>query len=219
MEIAGDDGIGLIDHRPTAIILGNRMSELIANRQATYADIEALPPHVVGEILFGTLNTHPRPAPRHGGATSALGAVTGGPYQFGIGGPGGWIFVDEPELHLGAHVLVPDIAGWRRERLTEPPDKAYFEIAPDWVCEALSPSTEKNDRGPKRTIYALYGVENLWHLDARVKCLETFTRKDKSWLLTGTYFDNEEVRAPPFAEIAFKLGLLWPFDPPSEPIP
>ncbi len=184
---------------------------------ATYADIEALPPHVVGEILFGNLVTHPRPAPRHGGATSALGMVTGGPYQFGFGGPGGWIFVDEPELHLGPHVVVPDIAGWRRERLAALPDKAFIEVAPDWVCEALSPATEKYDKGDKRRIYALYEVGHLWHLDARSRSLETFARRNRDWLLTGTYFDSEVVRAEPFAEITFNLGLLWPFDPPNEP--
>lgn len=186
-----------------------------AKTAATYADLEAVPPHLVAEILFGTLVTHPRPHKRHGGATTVLGMVTGPPYQLGVGGPGGWIFMDEPELHLGPHIVSPDLAAWRRERMTETEDKAFFEVAPDWVCEALSPSTEKYDRGPKRTIYALYGVEHLWHLDARVKCLETFARTDKSWLLTGTYFDNEEVRAAPFADIAFKLGLLWPFDPPA----
>lgn len=184
---------------------------------ATYADLEAVPPHLVAEILFGALVTHPRPSPRHGGATSALGMVTGGPYQFGFGGPGGWIFVDEPELHLGPHVVVPDIAGWRRDRLAALPDKAFIEVAPDWICEALSPATEKYDKGEKRRIYALFEVGHLWHLDARSRGLETFARSNRDWLLTGTYFDSDEVRAEPFAEITFNLGLLWPFDAPSSP--
>ena len=188
----------------------------VAKKNATYADLEALPAHLVGEIIFGNLVTHPRPVRRHGGATSALGALTIGSYQFGNGGPGGWIFVDEPELHLGPHVVVPDIAGWRRERMTEPADKAYFEVAPDWVCEGLSPSTEKYDKGDKRTIYALYGVDYLWQIDPRSKSLETFRRVEKTWLLTGTYFEDVEVCAPPFDVLKFKLGLLWPFDPPTE---
>lgn len=188
-----------------------------AKKPATYADLEAVPPHLVAEILFGTLVTHPRPSRRHGGATTALGGLVPGPYQFGMGGPGGWIFVDEPELHLGPHVLVPDIAGWRRERMTEPADQPYFEIAPDWICEAMSPATERYDKGPKRGIYASFGVGHLWHLDARVRSLETFARRDRCWLLTGTYFDQDEVRAEPFGDIAFSLGLLWPFDPPGEP--
>ena len=187
----------------------------VADKSATYADIEALPPHLVGEILFGSLVTHPRPVRRHGGAGSALGALCTTSYQFGSGGPGGWVFVDEPELHLGPHIVVPDLAGWRRERVTEPADQAYFEVAPDWACEILSPSTEKYDKGDKRRIYALYGVEHLWHLDPRSRLLEVFARRDTSWLLTHTYQDVDEVNAPPFDALTFSLGLLWPFDPPG----
>lgn len=186
-------------------------------RPATYADLETLPEHLVGEILFGALVTHPRPARRHGGAGSALGVAIGGPYQFGSGGPGGWVFVDEPELHLGPHILVPDIAGWRRERVTEPADQAYFEIAPDWVCEIISPSTERYDKGDKRRIYATYGVDHLWHLDPRTRVLEVFARQDRNWLLTHTFTDTEDVCAPPFDALTFSLGLLWPFDQPSSP--
>lgn len=189
----------------------------IAEKPATYADIEALPPHLVGEILFGHLVTYPRPARRHGAATSALGAIVGNPYQFGAGGPGGWIFIVEPELHLGPHVVVPDIAGWRQGGMTEPADRAWFEVAPDWVCETLSPRTEKYDRGDKRRIYALYRVGHLWHLDPRVRILEVFGLQNEDWLLTHTFFEREEVKAPPFEDLSFSLGLLWPFDPPAEP--
>ncbi len=188
-------------------------------KRATYADIEALPPHLVGEILFGSLVTHPRPHRRHGLAASALGAISTNAFQFGVGGPGGWVFVDEPELHLGPHVTVPDIAGWRRERMTEPSDKAFFEIAPDWICEVLSDRTEKYDKGDKRRIYATYGVPNLWHLDPRARMLEVFRLQEQNWLLTHTFVDTEDVCAPPFDAITFSLGLLWPFDPPSSETP
>lgn len=186
-------------------------------RTATYADIEALPPHLVGEILFGNLVTHPRPHCRHGLAASALGAISTNAFQFGVGGPGGWVFVDEPELHLGPHIVVPDIAGWRRERMTETSEKAFFEIAPDWICEVLSDRTEKYDKGDKRRIYAHFGVLNLWHLDPRARILEVYRLQDESWLLTHTFVDTEDVCAPPFDAITFSLGLLWPFDPPSDP--
>jgi len=186
-------------------------------RTATYADIEALPPNLVGEILFGNLVTHPRPHRRHGGAGSVLGMVTGYPYQLGVGGPGGWIFVDEPELHLGPPITVPAIAGWRRERMTESSDKAFFEIPPDWICEVLSDRTEKYDQGDKRRIYAHFGVQHLWHLDPRARILEVYRLQDENWLLTNTFVDTEDVCAPPFDAITFPLGLLWPFDPPSEP--
>jgi Uma2 family endonuclease len=184
-------------------------------QSATYADIEALPPNVVGEILFGSLVTHPRPAYAHGAASSALGVAIGGPFQFGSGGPGGWTFIDEPELHLGPHIVVPDIAGWRRERLGNAGKNAWLEIEPDWICEVLSPSTEAYDKGAKRRIYATYGVNHLWHLDPRTKVLEVFLRQDTSWLLTHDFTGEEDVCAPPFEAITFSLGLLWPFDPPS----
>ena len=186
------------------------------DKPATYADLEAVPPHLVAEILFGELVTHPRPVRRHGGATSALGGVLTGTYQFGIGGPGGWVFVDEPELHLGPHVLVPDIAGWRRERLQPQRHDAFTTISPDWICETLSPSTERYDRGQKRAIYAQYGVGHLWFLDARVKSLECFELQNKEWVLKGTYFDKDVVCAAPFDVMKFSLELLWP---PDDPIP
>ena len=188
-----------------------------SHKPATYADLQAVPEHLVAEILFGHLVTHPRPVPGHIGTSSVLGMATGNPYQLGIGGPGGWYFADEPELHLGPHVCVPDIAGWRKDRLPLPIKTAYFETAPDWICEVLSPSTEKYDKGDKRRIYATYGVEHLWLADPRVKSLEVFTRREKDWLLTHTFFDDDEVNAPPFIELKFSLGLLGPFDPPADP--
>lgn len=188
-----------------------------AKRNATYADIEALPPHVVGEIIFGSLVTHPRPVQWHGAAAGALNVALGAPYQFGNGGPGGWVFIPEPELHLGPHVLVPDLGGWKRSRMTEPPNKGWHEVAPDWVCEILSPGTEKHDKGPKRTIYATYAVDHLWQVDPRAKSLEVFRRQDKGWLLVGTFFDDDAVNAEPFTDSTFSLSRLWPLDPPSQP--
>ena len=109
-------------------------------RRATYRDVLEAPPHMVAEIVSGTLHTHPRPAPRHARASSALGAKIGDPFDYG-GGPGGWWILDEPELHLADDILVPDIAGWRRERMPDFPDTAFFTLAPDWVCEGRSPGT------------------------------------------------------------------------------
>ena len=184
------------------------------DKPATYADIEALPPNVVGEILFGRLVTHPRPTRRHGGAASILGVLLGGPYQLGVGGPGGWIFVDEPELHLGDDIVVPDIAGWRVERVTEPAEQAHFEVPPDWVCELMSPRTEAHDRGEKRRIYASNGVAHLWYFDPRVPLMEIFERQDMNWLLLDTIKEDGEINAPPFPELTFALDLLMPFDKP-----
>ena len=188
---------------------------LLKPRTATYADIEALPENMVGEILFGSLVAHPRPARRHAVAASHLGMALGPSFSFGTGGPGGWIIIDEPELHLGSHVVVPDIAGWRRERFTERDDGPWFEVAPDWICEVQSPSTRAIDLGPKRRIYAAYGIGYLWYVDPIAKSLEVFQRQNESWLLTHTFIDQEIVSAPPFDAISFPLGQLWPFDPPA----
>jgi Uma2 family endonuclease len=188
----------------------------VTERPATYEDLLAVPEHLVAEILFGRLVTHPRPAPRHATSANALAGVLTPPFQFGRDGPGGWIFMSEPELHLGGHVVVPDLAAWRRERLPTLPDTAWIDIAPDWVCEVLSPSTQRHDRGDKRTIYADAGVEHLWHLDPMLRMLEVFALRDGKWLLLGAFHDSAEVAAPPFAHARFSLGLLWPFDPVPE---
>jgi Uma2 family endonuclease len=180
---------------------------------ATYADIEALPQHVVGEIAFGVLHTHPRPAPRHSLAASVLGEELGPPFRRGRGGPGGWVFIDEPELHLGEHVLVPDIAGWRRERIPELPDTAYFELAPDWICEVLSPSTQRFDRTDKLAIYAAFGVGHCWYVDPGARTLEVFALQNDKWLIAATYKDADPVCAPPFEAHTFNLDVLWSLSP------
>ncbi len=190
------------------------MAEL-AKRHATYADIEALPENIVGEIIDGLLHTHPRPMPRHTVACSALGGEITGPFQKGKGGPGGWIFADEPELHLGGDVIVPDLAGWRRERLSILPEAAYFDIAPDWVCEIASPSTAAYDRGPKRRIYGEAGVAFMWILEPGSKLLEAFVLTGGNWLLAGTVSGSEQVSLPPFDAISFPLGALFPLDLPD----
>lgn len=115
------------------------MSEAVTKR-ATYEDVLQAPPNLVAEIINGRLQTHPRPAPRHAVAASSLGGELVNPFQQGRGGPGGWWILGEPELHLGEHVLVPDLAGWRRERMPRIPETAWLELPPDCVCEILSPS-------------------------------------------------------------------------------
>jgi Uma2 family endonuclease len=183
-------------------------------RPATYADIESLPEHVVGEIINGVLWTHPRPARRHIAAASSLGEELIGPYQKARGGPGGWIILDEPELHLGANIVVPDLAGWRRERLHGHPETAYFSVAPDWVCEVLSASTELRDRTFKKRLYAEVGVGFLWLIDPRLQLLEAFALRGGVWVEAGTWSSDDRVRAAPFDAITFSLADLWPFDPP-----
>ena len=125
-----------------------------ASPRATYQDVLEAPAHRVAEIVDGTLHTQPRLAMLHAPASSRLGGELTGPFDRGRGGPGGWWIVDEPELHFAEDVLVPDLAAWRRERMPDFPDAAYVTLAPDWLCEMLSPSTRKLDLHGKRPIYA-----------------------------------------------------------------
>lgn len=184
-------------------------------KPATYADLEAVPPNMVAEILGGELVTHPRPRMRHGIASFALGGELSGPFQKGgDGGPGGWIFINEPELHLGPHVVVPDLVGWRRDRLPVEPEDVGIAIAPDWVCEVLSPSTAIHDRTIKFEIYYSFGVRYLWYLDPEYKTLEVFGRGTEHWQTLKTFGGHDDIRAEPFDAISFSLGALWPYDPP-----
>lgn len=188
-----------------------------ATRLATYADLEAVPDHLVAEIIDGALETHPRPRPRHATAAVELAGELVPPFRHGRGGPGGWIFMVEPEIHLGSQVVVPDLAGWRRERLPAEPDTAYVETPPDWVCEILSPATTRIDRGPKRRIYAEAGVGHLWLLDPGDGVLEAFALTGGRWLLLGTVQRGEMVELPPFDAVPFALDDLFPFDDPATP--
>lgn len=181
-----------------------------AARRATYQDVLDAPSHQVAEIIDGTLHTHPRPATRHAWASTGLGEVLGPPFNRGRGGPGGWWIVFEPELHLGENILVPDLAGWRRTRMPEYPDTAYFTLAPDWVCEVLSPSTRALDRGAKRTSYAREGVRYLWYVDPDARTLEAFALRAGQWALLETLTGAAAVSQPPFAAISFSLSDLWP---------
>ena len=179
------------------------------SRPATYADIEALPPNMVGQIVFGVLHTHPRPAPPHWIAAGELQYELTGPFRRGRGGPGGWIFAVEPELHLGSNVLAPDIAGWRRERLTPMPRTAYIETPPDWICEVLSPSTQAIDRTDKLAVYAEFGVRHCWYVDPLARTLEVLELTGGKWTIAATFKDDDAVTAPPFEVHTFKLDVLW----------
>lgn len=180
-----------------------------SNRPATYADIEALPPNMVGEIVRGVLYANPRPASPHAAAASAVGEELGPPFKRGRGGPGGWGILDEPELHLHEDVLVPDLGGWRRERMPEMPHVAAFELAPDWVCEVISPSTARLDRSAKLPVYAREGVDYVWFIDPLEQWLEILQLDDRSYRIVGNHFADEKVRAAPFDAIELDLTVLW----------
>ena len=178
-------------------------------KRATYDDVLAAPPNKVGEILDGELFLSPRPAPRHAVASSALGMALGNPFHHGSGGPGGWWILDEPEIHLGEQIVVPDLAGWRRERLPAIPEEAFFTLAPDWVCEVLSPATERIDRGRKLRIYADAAVAHAWYVNPLERTLEVLRLREGSWTIVAVCSDSDTVRIEPFEAIELELGRLW----------
>jgi Uma2 family endonuclease len=180
-----------------------------ARRLATYEDVLRAPAHVRAQVVGGELHLHPRPASAHAVASSALGEELGPPFRRGRGGPGGWILLDEPELHLGADIVVPDLAGWKRERMSVVVNAPYFTLAPDWVCEVLSPGTARLDRAGKLPIYAREGVDHVWLVDPALRTLEVLRRAGKGWLLVGVHAEDARVRAEPFDAIELELGALW----------
>jgi Uma2 family endonuclease len=183
--------------------------EVMGRKPATYADLEALPPHVVGEIIAGELHISPRPAGPHAMAASRLGSELMSPFDRGRDGPGGWILLFEPELHLGGDVLVPDFAGWRRERMPQPPRTAAFTLAPDWLCEVLSPSTAMLDRAIKLPAYAREGVRYVWLVDPELRTLEVFRLDGAYYSLLATHAGQSCVRAEPFEAFELELAYLW----------
>ncbi len=181
------------------------------NSPEVEAAFEAAPAECVAEILDGDLSVQPRPRARHSFAASRLGVRLGGFSEFDMGGPGGWIILDEPELHLGPRPdkVVPDLGGWRAERMPEVPDTAAIELAPDWVCEVISEGTEVIDRTKTRRIYAREGVGHLWFVSPERKMLEVFRLEAGRWVLLDTFEGDALVRAEPFDAIELPLGRLW----------
>lgn len=189
--------------------MGAMPTSRIEKPRATYEDLLKVPDHKVAEIVDGELYVSPRPAAPHALAASVLGVDLGGPFHHGRGGPGGWWIVHEPELHFGEDVVVPDLAGWRRERMPAFPRTPFFTLAPDWLCEVLSPSTERLDRARKLGVYARAGVGNAWLVNPEARTLEVYRRSEERWLLLATHASDVYVRAEPFDAIELDLVPLW----------
>jgi Uma2 family endonuclease len=175
---------------------------------ATYEDLIKVPENMVAELIDGELYASPRPAGPHTRAASALGAILVPPFQFGIGGPGGWWILDQPELHFGRDVLVPDLAGWRRERMPEIPKTHVFSVVPDWVCEVISPSNGRVDRLKKMPIYAREGIPYAWIVDPDQQVLEARKLHSAEWVV-HEYGGDARGRVEPFEAIEIDLTLIW----------
>lgn len=177
------------------------------------ADIEvafqAVPDGTLAELIDGEVVVSPRADPIQSAFAVAVMSQLGAPFRLGRGGPGGWVFLFEPEIHLGDQELVPDLAGWRRSRLLYAPEEGSIDVAPDWACEILSAYTAREDRGRKRRIYADHGVEHLWLADPASRMLEIYRLRDHRWLLIETLSDETAVRVAPFEAVALDAALLW----------
>ena len=178
-------------------------------QRGLYAELEGLSVNLVGEIINGTLHTHPRPARGHGRTATALSSEVYSRFSRAPGGPGGWVFINEQELHHGTQVVVPDISGWKIERYPSHEVTPFSTVAPDWVCEVMSPSTRTYDRLTKLKIYAEFGVPHCWYVDSTAQTLEVFILANGSYLVGPAFTGADPVVAPPFASHTFDLGLLW----------
>src|SRR5688500_13179341 len=163
--------------------------------EALWARLDEVPEGQVGEIVGGEIVMMPRPASRHLWASSALGGLLVGPFQLGIQGPGGWVILDEPRIRFGDELRVPDLAGWRRERYAVS-ETGPFTVVPDWICEVLSESTVKDDRGAKMPLYGRAGVSWLWLVDPAGKLLEVYRRERDAWVVVGVVTETR-ARVPP----------------------
>jgi Uma2 family endonuclease len=175
---------------------------------------------MVAEILEGELIASPRPASPHARAALNISLDLAGPFdrsRGGSGNAGGWWFLAEPELHLHGDIVVPDVAGWRRERMPRLPSVAAFELPPDWVCEVLSPRTARHDRRQKMRIYARETVPYLWFVEPVERTLEVYRLEGTRWSTAGAFGDTDKVRAEPFAEIELDLSRWWLPDEPVAP--
>jgi Uma2 family endonuclease len=182
----------------------------VAKRKATYEDLYNIPENMTGEIIAGELIVTPRPSRKHGFCVTALGTAVTGQYQFGQGGgPGGWVIIIEPELGLGENIVVPDLAGWKRERFPFQEESNWISVVPNWICEILSPSTLRNDKVKKMPLYAQYGVEHIWLVDPSAMTLDAFRLESGRWLLLGSFADHDQVRVEPFLAMPISLEKLW----------
>ncbi|WP_437923767.1 Uma2 family endonuclease [Sorangium sp. So ce291] len=185
------------------------------NAPEVEAAFDAVPPERVAEILDGELFTFPRPGRPHTRSASRLTMKLGSAFDLGDGGPGGWVLLDEPELHLGPRPdkVVPDLAGWKRERmpdaLGDEDTPAHYDVSPDWVCEVISPRTERVDRGKKMRIYRREGVGHVWLLSPLLRTLEVYRLEGGRWVLLETYEDDAKVRAEPFDAVELDLAAIW----------
>jgi len=140
-------------------------------------------------------------------ATSLTWALFG-PFAQGLNGPGGWVILAEPNILFGEQLLIPDLAGWEKDRFVAPSEGPYI-LSPDWIGEILSPSTARFDRATKLPTYQQAGVGHAWIIDALGRFLQVLHRHDEGWQIVAGYQNQDKVRAEPFEAVEIDLSLLW----------
>ncbi len=183
-----------------------------ARRAATWEDLQQTPDDGrIYEVIDGDLGAMPRPSAAHTTVHSSLGMEIGPPFQKGRGGPGGWWILFEPEVRLGLHdIVVPDLGGWRRERLQALPPNGPFDVRPDWMCEVLSPRQHRRDRVVKRALYERYGVPHYWIVDPVERLVEVLELREGTYLTLGIWDGTQRARLPPFDAIELDLAEFFP---------
>jgi Uma2 family endonuclease len=177
----------------------------------TLADLDALPPGIVGEIIEGVLYTMTKPRVRHQRTATRIAGKLSDPFDEGNGGPGGWWIVAEPGIELpNTPEISPDVAGWRRDRMPELPVDEPIRVVPDWTCEILSKTTRRHDLEVKRPYYARVGVAYHWLVDIDARLLTAHRLESSEWRIIGTYSNETEARIPPFDAIALNVASWWP---------
>jgi Uma2 family endonuclease len=186
-------------------------------RPAIWDDLDEVSEGYIGEIVAGEIVVTPRPNAPHMKAAGELTHALGSPFHKGIGGPGGWVIYEEPRIRFGEDVRVPDLAGWRKERWTDPPRKGPLTIVPDWTCEVLSERTKADDITVKLPLYARAKVLHAWLIDPDARTLEVYRLEGDRWFLAATHAGEARVRAEPFDAVELDLSLLWlPPEPDEE---
>jgi Uma2 family endonuclease len=185
------------------------MSEL-SEKKSTYEDLHSIPENMIGEIIDGELIATPRPAPGHMLSISILGGKIMPSYQYSEGGnPGGWVILFETEVKLEEDIVVPDLAGWKKERFPTELEHNWISVVPDWVCEVLSPSTFRNDKIKKMPLYGRHGVGHIWLIDPLTMTMDAFRLESGRWSLLGSFDEKDKVRVEPFEEVEINLKDLW----------
>lgn len=183
----------------------------LAHKLATYDDLLALPEDTRAELLAGEIVVQPSASPKHQHIQRKLGRRIGGPFDDDDDSPNGWWIIPDVDVRFTPRDVVrPDLAGWRRTRLPDPYIERPFDVVPDWICEILSTSNYRYDRGYKSDLYASHGVGHYWLLDPVARFLEAYALDSGRWVRLGAYDEHSTARIPPFDAIELPLSTLFP---------